>query len=252
MHYLINDIEFEKILKFLQKISGIHKRNIKRLRKFIEAIFYLCKSGCAWRLLPPYYGNWRSIHKRFMDWSKRMIWEKLFEQSKIDPDLEWVMIDSTIVRANACASGYEKDSQNKEALGRSRGGFTTKIHTLVDALGNPLKFLLTPGQHSDFTQAESLTKEIFNAYVLADKGYDSEELRELIRKKLSTPMIPRKNNSIIGNDDMDWGLYKYRHLVENVFARLKHFRSIATRYDKLARNYASMLALACGYLWLPM
>ncbi len=160
MHYLINDTEFEQILKFLQKISGIHKRNIHRLRKFIEAIFYLCKSGCAWRLLPSYYGNWRSIHKRFMDWSKRMIWETLFEQSKIDPDLELVMVDSTIVRANACAFGYGKDSQQQEALGRSRGGYTTKIHTLVDALGNPLKFLLTPGQQSDFTQAHLLTEDI--------------------------------------------------------------------------------------------
>lgn len=66
------------------------------------------------------------------------------------------------------------------------------------------------------------------------------------------PVIPRKSNSKTGSDDMDWGLYKYRHLVENIFARLKHFRAIATRYDKLKRNYSSMVALACGYLWLPM
>lgn len=66
---------------------------------------------------------------------------------------------------------------------------------------------------------------------IADKDYDSEALRQLIRDQSSIPVIPRKNNSIIGNADMDWGLYKYRHLVENVFARLKHFRSIATRYD---------------------
>ena len=84
------------------------------------------------------------------------------------------------------------------------------------------------------------------------QGYDSEELRELIRKKSSIPMIPRKSNSTIGNTDMDWCLYKYRHLVENVFARLKHFRAIATKYDKLKRNYASMLSMACSYMWLPM
>ena len=88
--------------------------------------------------------------------------------------------------------------------------------------------------------------------MIADKGYDSEELRDVIRAKSSVPVIPRKSNSKTGNNDMDWGLYKYRHLVENVFARLKHFRAIATRYDKLNRNYASMVALACGYLWLPM
>ncbi|MDD2759230.1 MAG: transposase, partial [Methylomonas sp.] len=58
--------------------------------------------------------------------------------------------------------------------------------------------------------------------------------------------------STIGNDDMDWWLYKYRHLVENVFARLKHFRAVATRYDKLKRNIESVIALACAFIWLPM
>ena len=65
-------------------------------------------------------------------------------------------------------------------------------------------------------------------------------------------MIPRKSNSTIGNDEMDWKLYKYRHLVENIFARLKNYRAIATKYDKLKRNYASMVALACAFIWLPM
>src|SRR5690554_7645765 len=71
-------------------------------------------------------------------------------------------------------------------------------------------------------------------------------------KKKGVPNIPRKRNSKIGNGDINWCLYKYRHLVENVFARLKHYRSVATRYDKLARNYASTLALACCLIWLPM
>ena len=68
----------------------------------------------------------------------------------------------------------------------------------------------------------------------------------------SIPVIPRKNNSKIGNIDMDWCLYKYRHLVENLFARIKHFRAIATRFDKLKRNYASVVAMACLFIWLPM
>ncbi|MGU5673386.1 hypothetical protein ACV1CZ_22265, partial [Aeromonas caviae] len=69
---------------------------------------------------------------------------------------------------------------------------------------------------------------------------------------LPKPNIPRKNNSQKGNDDMDWCLYKWRHLVENAFARIKHFRAIATRYDKLLRNYASVLALAFSMMWLPI
>ncbi|MDW8914282.1 transposase, partial [Legionella pneumophila] len=89
-------------------------------------------------------------------------------------------------------------------------------------------------------------------YTIADKGYDSEEIREQIKQKSSIPIIPRKKNSKTGNAEVDRGLYKYRHLVENIFARLKQFRAIATRYDKLKRNYASTLAMACSYIWLPM
>ena len=85
---------------------------------------------------------------------------------------------------------------------------------------------------------------------MADRGYDSESLRQQIREKESIPLIPRKKNSVLGNKDFNWSLYKYRHLVENAFARLKHFRSIATRYDKLKRNYAGMLAFACTLVWL--
>lgn len=116
------------------------------MRNFIEAVYYICRSDCQWRLLPYYYGNWRAVHKRFKSWDERNIWKQLFEYLQQDPDMEWTMIDSTIVRAHACAAGYKKDSQLDEALGRSRGGFSTKIHALVDALGNPLKFVLTAGQ----------------------------------------------------------------------------------------------------------
>ncbi len=86
----------------------------------------------------------------------------------------------------------------------------------------------------------------------SDKGYDSERIRKQIEMQGSRPVIPRKRNSIKGNADLDRGLYRYRHLVENAFARLKHYRSVAFRYDKLKRNYESMVAMACGFLWLPM
>jgi len=89
-------------------------------------------------------------------------------------------------------------------------------------------------------------------FVIADKGYDSEAIRDKIRERNSIPVIPRKKNSKVGHADIDWCLYKYRHLVENDFARLKHFRAIATRYDKLKINFESMLALACALIWLPM
>jgi len=81
---------------------------------------------------------------------------------------------------------------------------------------------------------------------------DSGKIREQIKNKGATAVIPRRSNSIIGNAGMDWSLYRHRHLVENAFARLKNFRGLATRYDKLKRNYQSGVAMACGCLRLPM
>ncbi len=168
-----------------------------------------------------------------------------------DPDLEWEFIDGSIVRAHQHSAGAV--GKENQAIGKSVGGNTTKIHIAVDAYGLPIEFDLTGGEVHDSKAAPELIARLpFADYMIADKGYDSEEIREIIREKGSTPRIPRKKNSKTGNGDMDWCLYKYRHLVENVFARLKHFRAIATRYDKLKRNYASMLAMACSYLWLPM
>ena len=105
-------------------------------------------------------------------------------------------------------------------------------------------------QHKLMKLFKALVKEA--EHTIADKGYDSDKVRDTIRKKSSIPVIPRKINSKTGNADMDWGLYKYRHLVENLFARIKHFRAVATRFDKLKRNYTSVVAMPCAFLWLPM
>lgn len=90
------------------------------------------------------------------------------------------------------------------------------------------------------------------AHFIADKGYDSEAIREQARQAGMNPVIPRKSNSKKPNAKFDSYLYKLRHLVENLFARLKHFRSIATGFEKLARNYKSMLFLACPMIWVKL
>jgi len=134
--------------------------------------------------------------------------------------MEVVMIDATIVRAHACSAGYKKDSQDENALGRSKGGFTTKIHALVDALGNPLKFILTPGQRHDVTQANDLIEDIKNTMVLADKGYDSSALVKTIEEKGSVAVIPPKKNRKAPRE-YDEHIYKERHLIECFFWKNK-------------------------------
>ncbi len=128
-----------------------------------------------------------------------------------------------------------------------------KIYVSANAHGLPLDFIPTRGEVHDCKVApEFIVQPPPADCTIADKGYDKEELREIIKQKLLNPIIPRKYNSTIGNDDMDWSLYKYRHLVEKKFARLKYFCTIAARYNKLKKNYASMVALACGFMWLPI
>ena len=120
-------------------------------------------------------------------------------------------------------------------------------------MGLPICFTITSGEVHDSKEAQNLINQVPELEILiADKGYDSDILRTNIENQGAQSFIPRKINSKIGNKDMDWCLYKYRHLVENSFARLKHFRSIATRYDKLKRNFEGMLYLTCSLMWLPM
>ena len=163
-------------------------------------------------------------------------------------DTEWVFIDGSFIRAHQHASGARRGETR--AIGTSRGGATTKIHLAVDANGYPIDFEITGGEVHDSQIAPKLIEWVDSAeYLVADKGYDSESIRDVARNHKMVPVIPRRSNSVKDNAEFDGYLYQLRHLVENAFARLKHFRSIATRFDKLARNYKAMLRLACIFIW---
>lgn len=134
-------------------------------------------------------------------------------------------------------------------MGKSRGGLSTKIHAAVDALGNPIRLLLTPGQASEYGQAEALIEGFALEAVLADKGYDSDAFVEVIQRRGAEAIIPSKKNRL-NPRSLDRHLYKARNLVERFFQKLKQFRRIATRYERLARNYQSMLSLVSAVIWL--
>ena len=136
-----------------------------------------------------------------------------------------------------------------QAIGRSRGGPTTKIHVIVDALGNPLALSLTGGQVHDITQAETLTAEIQAEALLADKGYDSDKYVASLEVRAIKPVIPPKANRKVKRD-CDFALYAERNLVERFFQFIKQFRGIATRYEKTARNFLAGLQLVCALAWL--
>jgi transposase len=107
-----NNHQWEKIFAFLKTCQNIYIGQESECRNFLEAVFWITRSGSQWRLLPSSYGNWNTVYKRFARWSEHGIFEKLFEQISNDRDLEYLLIDSTIVRAHACSSGAQKNTEN--------------------------------------------------------------------------------------------------------------------------------------------
>lgn len=245
---MLTDERWSKLLIILSENNIYDKPS---LRMTVEGILFRLRTGTPWRDLPHEFGNWNSIYKRFNDWSSKLKLISTFRSLAKDPDFEWKMIDGSIVKAHQHATGARKFEE--KAIGKSVAGNTSKIHMIVDSHGNPFDFEVTEGQVHDIVMATELIERTPESrYTIADKGYDGEYLRWVIEEMDSIPVIPRKNNSRVGNDDLNKFIYKQRHLVENIFARLKHFRSIATRYDKLKRNFEGMLSLACAYIWLKM
>lgn len=121
---------------------------------------------------------------------------------------------------------------------------------MVDALGNPVSFHLTPGQACDLDGADVLLPDLKTDTVLADKGYDADaRVIDVLKAQAKTAVIPSKRNRTTKRD-YDKDLYKARHLIENFFALLKQYRAIATRYDKLKLNFLGAIYLAATVIWL--
>ena len=142
-----------------------------------------------------------------------------------------------------------KRGEQKQAVGRSRGGRNTKIHALADAKGRLIAILLTGGEAHDCPVAERLIRRVGRPKcMLGDKAYDSTELREELEEHRTKPVIPNRCNR---KEPFSFSkrLYKLRWRIEAAFNRLKDFRRIATRYDKLARNYLASVCLAAALVW---
>ncbi len=131
---------------------GGHGRDAADNRNFLNAVRFMAKNGGPWRDLPERFGKWDTVYHRFNQWCKKGVWQRLFEAVSRDADMEWLMPGSTVVRAHPHAAGMN-DEADDQALGRSRGGFGTKIHLAVDALGNPVTVTLSPGQDADISHA---------------------------------------------------------------------------------------------------
>ena len=242
MNVRLTDPQWRKILSSLKTCPSIYIGQESKCRRFLEGVLWITRSGSQWRLLPKFYGRWNSVYKRFARWSRNNVFEKLFIFGGLAAQLKALLMDSTIVRAHASSAGARKE-HGEQALGRSRGGFSTKIHLATDESGTALRFILTAGQRNDITQAENLMAGLDFEAFLADKAYDSDKLLEPLIEKGVKIVVPSRANRTIQRE-IDEELYKERNQIERLIGKLKHYRRVFSRYDKLAKNYLSFVHFA--------
>ena len=190
---------------------------------------------------PEKYGNWNSIFRRFRRWSASGVWESAaVALAETMAESGHYNIDSTSVRAHVSAAGGKGGSID-ELLG-SRGGFTSKIHCLGDARGRPIAFNLTPGEAADCKTYDTLIElpEQAPDALLADKAYDTDAIRDDLKKRGIKAVIPPKSNRT-ATIRYSKRLYRERNCIERVIGHLKINRAIATRYDQLADSFLGML-----------
>jgi len=213
-------------------------------------MLWILRTGAPWRDLPSCFPPWSSVYARFRRWTRSGLWKRILVALSAQADTEYVMVDGTVVRAHQHAS-CARAEQDTQALGRSRGGLSTKLHWLCDALGYPLGLIATAGQKAECTQALALLRQCPGslAHVLADAGYDSDAIREGVKQRGGTAVI-KPNATRSQKPHFDKHLYKERHRIENLISKLKHSRRLATRYDKKAAHFIAFAQLAAIKIWI--
>ena len=181
--YALRDDQWDRIKDFLPGREGHVGGTAADNRLFVEAVLYRYRAGVPWRDLPERFGDWKIVYQRFNRWAKSGVFERIFKLLASDHDNEYMMIDATIVRAHQHSAGAQK----KTAKTRRSGA-------LVDALGNPVELMLTPGQAHDLACAEPLIENVDPRALLADKAYDADSLVEALNERQISPVIPPKAN----------------------------------------------------------
>ena len=248
---LMTDEEWAIFAPFLITASSRGGRPPLNYRHRLDGILWICRTGAPWRDLPAAFGKWNSVWKQFRRWCESGVWDLLL-QALADGGgtLDMLqMIDGTIVRAHRCAAGERTEEQN-QALGRSRGGFSTKIHVRCNAAGLPIGVVLSEGEAHDVTAYDGLMQQRDSdpGAMLADKGYDSDTTHHDLRDSGATPEIPSRSNRKV-QYSISKPLYALRSRIECFIGHLKEQRRIATRYDKLATSFVGFVLLGCIRIW---
>jgi transposase len=243
----LTDAEWQ-VLNLLLPDRGERGPAVADKRRTVNGILWVLRTGAPWRDMPKRYGNWNSVFVRFTRWRKLGVCLGHTDKPRAACQRRACYRFDDCAGASAC-SRRKRGNQENQALGRSRGGFSTKVHLRTSAKGEPLAFELTGGEAHEVKGYEALMTlyDTTPERLIGDKGYDSDEIRSDLAG--IEPVIPPRSNRTkpIGYDRK---AYKRRNLIERCVNRLKQFRRIATRYEKNARAYLSMLGLAATRLWM--
>jgi transposase len=222
----LTDAQWERLLPFLPPQRPRTGRPARDHRTILSAILWVLRTGAPWRDLPERFGPWATAWSRFRRWTAAGVWARILGVLQRDADaaghLDWAIhyVDGTVVRAHQHAAGAQ-GGQAHEALGCSRGGFSSKVHLRAEGGGK--------------------------------RGYSYPTVRRLLARRHIQAVIPHRRDQ--RPDDrrhaaLDRVAYRERNRVERLVNRLKQYRRVATRYDKRAVHYLAMVTLAAVLMWL--
>jgi len=266
----VTDREWNAIRKYLPK-----QRTCKRGRPWanhrdvVNGILWVLSVGGSWRDIPASFGKWQTIYGRFRRWVREGLWDKIWSNllRKIDSNGKLARslwsVDGSVIRAHRSAAGGSRKNERNAAengLGRSRGGYSTKIHVVCERKGIPLGITVTGGEKSEAPEFPNVLASIpiklhrkskRPKAIAGDKAYSSKAIRTWIQKRGIKDVIPRRSNEKQVRYFAKW-LYKQRNVVERLIGRIKEFRRLAMRYDKTKESFLAMIKIAFVRITLKM